>query len=140
MSWSRRFASIWVAGGIGTGVALALGLFVYALARGMGDPLAVSSQPGGDDYQQLPVGAVVIVTLVAGAVSMGLAWLAKQTPAPLTVFLTVVVIGFLFMLYPPIASAEQASTTAWLIAMHACVAVPIIGSMSAYLLETTPPE
>ena len=140
MTVSRWFNSIWASGGIGTGVALVVALSIYAAARLVGDPLAVASQPGGDDYRQLPVGAVVIVTIVAGLVAIGVAWLSKQTPVPLTVFLAVVVIGFLFMLYPPISSAEVPSTTAWLIAMHAGVAVQIIGALSAHILRTTPAE
>lgn len=140
METGSRFAKLGAATGIGTGLAIVMSLSVYLMARVAGDPLAVASQPQGDDYQQLPLGAVVIVTVVAGVVAAGIAWLAKRTPAPLTVFLGLSIIGFLLMLYPPLSSADQPSTTAWLIVMHVSVAVPIVGALARNIQIAGPVE
>lgn len=140
MGSGGRFAKLGVATAIGTGLAIVMSLAVYLLARMSGDALTVASQPGGADYQQLPFGAVVIVTVVAGGVAGGIAWLAKRTPAPMTVFLSIGTVGFVLMLYPPLSSAEQASTAAWLVAMHVCVAVPIMGALARNIQVSGPVE
>ena len=140
MGSGGRFAKLGVATAIGTGLAIIVSLAVYLLARVSGDALTVASQPGGADYQQLPFGAVVIVTVVAGGVAGGVAWLSRRTPAPLTVFLGIGTVGFVLMLYPPLSSAEQGSTAAWLIAMHVCVAVPIMGALVRNIQVSGPVE
>ncbi|MDJ0790490.1 MAG: DUF6069 family protein [Acidimicrobiia bacterium] len=133
MESTNRFANLWFAGGIGTLLAVVFAAVVYLIATASGDPLSVASQPGSEEYAELPFGAVIVATVVACLIATGFAWIAKKTSSPLVVFLTLVVVGFLLMLYPPIASAEQASTTGWLILMHAAVAAPIVGTLTVHL-------
>lgn len=133
MESTNRFSSLWFAGGVGTLLAVIFAVAVYLLADAAGDPLSVSSQPGSDDFMKLSIGVVIGATIVAGLVATGIAWISKKTGSPVVVFLVAVVIGFLVMLFPPISSAEQSSTTAWLIVMHTVVAAPIIASLVTHL-------
>jgi hypothetical protein len=130
-------SGLWRAAAIGTGVAIVLAVAVYLIADASGDPLSISRTPRGDDYDTLPIAVVIGVTVIAGLASAIVALIARRLSNPLVVYGSVVTIGFLVMLYPPFASAEVRSTTAWLITMHVAAAIPIIGTMTAYLRTST---
>ena len=128
---------LWTTAAIGTGIAVVLALAVYLIADASGDPLSISRTPGGDDYDKLPIAVVIGVTVIAGIGSAIVAMIARRLSNPLVVYGSVVTIVFLVMLFPPFASAEVRSTTAWLITMHIAVAIPIIGTMTAFLRADT---
>ena len=104
--------------------AVVLALAVYAVARGVGDPMTVT--PPGQATQQVPVGAVIGATLMGALAGLGLALLARLTPRPRLLFLVVTVVGLVLSFASPLSSAQQTSTAWWLNLMHVVVFAAVV--------------
>ena len=117
-----------------TGIAIAavLVLVTYLLADAASGPLLVT-QPGSDTPEEVPVAAVLVFTVLGGAIGIGLALVANRFRRPRTTFVNAAVVALLLYGIMPFAAAEATSTAIWLNAMHLAAAVPIIGLLARSL-------
>lgn len=107
---------------IGTVLAVVGVVAVHLLATALGDPLAVSS---AGTPEPLPIGAVVLFTVIGGAIGYGLALLARRAGRPRAVFLGVTLVALVLYGLAPFAAAPT-STALWLNAMHLVAAAAIL--------------
>ena len=119
-------------GGIGIAVAVVLVLVTYLIADAASGPLLVT-QPGSDTPEEVPVGAVLVFTVLGGAIGTGLALVANRFRRPRTTFVTAAGVALLLYGIMPFTAAEATSTAIWLNAMHLAAAVPIIGLLARSL-------
>ena len=108
---------------VATAVALVGALGTYAIARAVSGDLVVDGPTGATP---VPVGAVVVATVVAGFAAWGLSVLARRTSRPRTVLVGLLALGLLVSTVPPLSGATTTTTAAWLLLIHLVVAVPLV--------------
>ena len=127
-------AAIAKAAGLGTTAALVLVVITYLIADAASGPLLVT-QPGGDNAEEVAVGAVVAFTVLGGVVGLGLALVVSRRSWPASMFAAVCAAALLLYGVVPFTAAEQTSTAIWLNAMHVAAAVPIVGLLARSLAD-----
>ncbi len=96
----------------------------FVIAHALGYDLPVRGQ--GDVVTTVPLVVAVFATVVAGGAALAIAALAGRTRHPRVVFLSIAGIGLILTSVPPLTGATDTATAAWLLAMHAIVAVCLI--------------
>ena len=81
----------------------------------------------------ITIAAVLVFTVLGGAIGIGLALVANRFRRPRTTFVNAAVVALLLYGIMPFAAAEATSTAIWLNAMHLAAAVPIIGLLARSL-------
>ncbi len=122
---------------IGTSVAIVAVLAVYALARSVDDPLAVSQ--GDAVAETIPVLGAIGATIIGGVIGAVLAAIARRTQQPQQTLLVAGGVGLLVSLAPPFQAAAQTSTALWLVAMHIVTAIAVLGAHHAALPHRVQP-
>lgn len=69
------------AGGVGIALALVFVLIAYLVADAASGPLLVT-QPGSDTAEEVPLGLALVVTLLGGAIGIGLELAANRLRRP----------------------------------------------------------
>ena len=112
------------------GVAVAVDLAIYGIARWIGVPMALPEPGSGDPPTLLPIGAVVAAAFVAVALAAGtLALLRQYQPERATTTFVLAAAVFLAVsLYAPLSADATAATKIALVLMHlATGAITIVG-------------
>lgn len=120
----------------GTAAGIVAALAVRALADAAGVTLQVTGR--GSDPTTVPLGAIVLATVVGGAGAYGLARLAGRTAGPRRTFLLAALAGLLVSSVPPLAGAVDTRTALWLLAMHAGVAAAVVPAVASALPARPP--
>lgn len=106
-----------------SGAAMGAGVSTFGVARWLNGPLWIS---GPNGVTAVPVGAVILASLVGVVGTVVLVRVASRARRPRRVFLMLVGAGLLISSLPPIQAATSASTTLWLLLLHIAVAAPLI--------------
>lgn len=113
--------------------ALVLVTGVYSLADAATDGLLVKA-PGSDELQVVSLSVALVYTIVGTLVGLGLAMTINRfSPLPRATFIVVSVVAVILYGLLPFDAAEETSTAIWLNMMHLAVAIPVVGSLAAYL-------
>jgi len=84
-------------------------------------------------YQSMPVGAVVVSTVLGGIAAYLLARLTVRTARPRRTFVGVTLSGLVVSAVPPAYSATAGSTAAWLMVLHVVVAAVLVPGLARAL-------
>ena len=93
------------------------------MARGAGADLLITR---GADAVPVPLGAVVLATLLGGAAAAGLARLSRRWPDPRRSYFILCGLGLVLSVLPPLLSAATAGTAACLLALHVVAAAVLV--------------
>ncbi|MEP6631809.1 MAG: DUF6069 family protein [Lapillicoccus sp.] len=120
-------------GSLLTGVAAAVTLAVFAGLRLCGEGLVVAAR---GTEQPVPVGAVVVSTLLAGVAAYLLARLSLRTTRPRRTFVAVALAGLAVSAVAPAQAATTVSTAVWLMVLHVVVAAVLVPGLARALPAT----
>jgi len=117
-----------------TGIAAVAAVVVFLGLRLAGQDFVVDAR---GDNQPVPVGAVVVSTVLAGIGAYLLARLALRTARPRRTFVGAALLGLALSAFPPALSATAVSTAGWLMVLHVVVAAVLVPPLARALPATT---
>lgn len=97
---------------------------LWAVARGTGQDLLVVTR--GTDAVPVPLGAVVVSTLLGGVAAAGLGRLSSRWSDLRRCYLVLCALGLAVTSVPPLQSARSTGTAAWLLVLHGVAAAILI--------------
>lgn len=122
---TKRLVALWARG---TGTAIFVVAFLYAVADGMSGPLLVAEQT------EVTLANVLALTAIGGTVGAILAYAAgRLATQPRRALLAVASIGLAGYAVVPFTAAETLETALWLNVFHLAVAVPVIWVLASEL-------
>lgn len=107
-----------------TVVAAAAAVATWALARAAGNDLLIDGREGA--AAAVPIGAVVLATVVGAIAAAGIGGLARRTTRPRRTVAGIGAVGLVVSAVPPVQAARDTGTALWLLAMHAVVAAVLL--------------
>ncbi len=117
--------------GIGTTAAVAAVASCYLVAVVTGAELTVAL--AGTPPTEVPFGAAVFATAIAGVAAYLIALLVRRTSRPRRTFLLITLTGLALSAVPPLQAAANGSTTTWLLVMHVVAALALIPALATAL-------
>lgn len=105
---------------------------VYLIADAASGPL-LTTQPGADSAQEVPLAGAIAFTVIGGLVGAGIAYLSARTSRPVEIFVGICVVGLVLYGLLALTAAEETATGIWLNVMHIAAAIPIVGLLARWL-------